>query len=74
MWRATECSDHKTSFSSVKRGRVHAKGCDEKEELVRKRSVQDAERQKLRDAENEKEREAEKLEQSRLSLSGEKKN
>ena len=39
---------------------------DEKEELVKKRNVQNAEKQRLSDAKKESEREAEKLERSRL--------
>ena len=43
------------------------KGSREKKGLVKKRSIQDAEKQRLRDAKKEREREAEKLEGSRLS-------
>ena len=64
VWRATQCSHYKRPLQAT-RGVCKVFG---KKELLRKKAIQDGEKQRLRDAEKERQQEAQKLEQMRLNM------
>jgi len=64
-WIATQWLHYKGSLQAT-RGASSACKVFGKKELLRKKAIQDGEKQRLRDAENERQQEVQKLEQMRL--------